>query len=478
MCSQFKALAFSNTSKTTMNSREVHQEKIRAIPRFDLNAPPSDERVDALMQAYLRRLRLSLPKHRRAAGRAPGAAVMVRKGNELIHLKGYGCANLETGEKITHETVFDLGSVSKQFTAFAALSIFSASDLDTPISKFFRGFPRYAEKITIKHLIHHTSALPDYIDLHVAARLSAEDWYHRVMSRRDDWYPQMSRRKRSKEVTNREVLRLVALQRLLPRKPDVDFEYSNTGYVLLAEIVRRATKQRLSQVLRERVFSVVGMDDTYVFDEKSRFRKQAPEVLHHARCYNVVKDKGFVPVGYSPMNFVYGDGNVHSTIVDMAKWDRYLTRLDRRTIFKSHASGEKAGVNARSILWEPAKLLHQKQAEYGAGWNLLRNKYKDNVRENGKKVMRSFASRAEYHRGVWLGWQNYIARAQKWILPAEGERVDPETWESMGIIVLTNNTVPAAHDEFYPCALAQQIAQLYWGHFKEDNIINCVNCEL
>jgi CubicO group peptidase (beta-lactamase class C family) len=248
--------------------------------------------------------------------------------------------------------------------------------------------------------------------------------------------------------------------------------------VLLAEIVRRATKQRLSEVLKENVFSVVGMDNTYVFDETSKFRKNAPEVLHHAKCYNAVKDKGFVPVGYSPMNFVYGDGNIHSTIVDMAKWDRHLTRLDHMTIFKSNAKGGEEGVNGRSILWEPAKLLHQKQAEYGAGWNLLRNKYKDNVKKNGRSVTRTFASRAEYHRGVWLGWQNYIARAQKWMLPAEGKHADPETWESMGIVILTNNTVPAAHKEFYACALAKQIAQLYWGHFKEDDIINCVNCAL
>jgi len=461
-----------------MNSSEVYLKKLRGIAGFDLRPRPHDERIDALMEKYLRRLRLSLPKHRRATGRVPGAAIVVRKGNELIHLKGYGCANLETGEQITPETVFDLGSVSKQFTAFAALSIFAASELDTPISKYLRGFPRYADRITIKHLIHHTSALPDYIDLQVAARRAAEDWYARVMRRRDNWYPQMPRRKKAKELTNRDVLKLVASQRLLPREPDVDFEYSNTGYVLLAEIMRRATKQRLSEVLRETVFSVVGMDNTYVFDETSRFRKKAPEVLRHAKCYNAVKDKGFVPVGYSPMNFVYGDGNIHSTIVDMAKWDHYLTALDRKTICESHAEGEKPAVDARSILWLPAKLRHQKQAEYGAGWNLLRNKYKDRVKENGRSVTKTFASRAEYHRGEWLGWRNYIARAQKWMLPTEGEPVDPKTWESMGIVVLTNNTVLATHKEFYACALAKQIARFCWGNFKEDNIINCVDCAL
>lgn len=80
-----------------MNSSEVHKKKIRGITGFDLNAPPNDERIDALMQEYLQRLRLSLPKHRRATGRVPGAAVAVRKGTKVIHIKGYGCANLETG---------------------------------------------------------------------------------------------------------------------------------------------------------------------------------------------------------------------------------------------------------------------------------------------------------------------------------------------------------------------------------------------
>ena len=460
-----------------MKSSAVSLKKIRGAG-LDLDELPSDERIDALMEKYLQRLRSGLPKHKRATGRVPGAAIAVRKGSKVVHVKGYGCANLETGENITAETVFDLGSVSKQFTAFAALSIFSVAELEYPIAKFFRGFPRYADKIKIKNLIQHTSALPDYIDLHVAARQAAIGWYGRVMRRPDDWYPLMPRRKKAKEVTNQDVLKLVALQRLLPRDPEENFEYSNTGYVLLAEIVRRATKQRLSKFLKENVFSPLGMDSTYVFDETSKFPRKAPELLHHARCYNAVKGKGFVPVGYSPMNFVYGDGNIHSTIVDMAKWDHYLTTLDRQTIF-ADPKGEKRSVNARSILWEPAKTLHQQQDEYGAGWFLLHNKYKDNVRaKNGRKVTKTFRSRAEYHRGEWLAWENYIARAQKWMLPAKGKPVDPETWESMGIVVLTNNTANAPNQEFYPCALGTQIAKLYWGNFFEDNIINGVNCAL
>jgi CubicO group peptidase (beta-lactamase class C family) len=461
-----------------MGLGEVYEKKVRKITQFDLNALPNNHRIDEVMEAYLKRLRGRLPRAKRKSGRLPGAAVMVRRGHNLIHLKGYGCANLETGKEISPETVFDLGSLSKQFTAFAALSVFTSDELELPISHFFRGFPRYADKIKIRHLIHHTSALPDYIDLHVAARRVREDWYDKVMIRSDDWYPQMSRRKKQQELTNKDVLHMVASQKLLPRDPDVDFEYSNTGYVLLAELVRRATGKRLASVLKDKVFSLVGMNNTYVFDETASFCKRSPELVNHAKCYNHVKDKGYVSVGYSPLNFVYGDGNIHTTIVDMAKWDAHLTLLDYMTICKSEVGGEKHAIDARSMLWSPVELKHNKRVEYGAGWNLIRNKYKGEVRENGKFVTKTIASRAEYHRGEWLGWRSYIARAQRWVKPEPGEHVNPAYWESMGIVVLTNNTVPATHSEFYACALAQQIARLCWGDFKKDNVMKRVNCAL
>lgn len=146
------------------------------------------------------------------------------------------------------------------------------------------------------------------------------------------------------------------------------------------------------------------------------------------------------------------------------------------TVCTSEARCEKDAFDARSILWSPTTTKGRKRVDYGAGWNLIRNTYKDEVKKNGHSVMKTFVSRAEHHRGVWLGWQNYIARAQKWVEPQGGKRVNPATWESMGIVVLTNNTVPAMHAEFYACTLAQQIARLCWGDFKKDNIMNRVNC--
>ena len=97
-----------------MNSSEVYLKKIGSALRSDPVMQPTNNEIEELMQQYLRRLRLFLPGHKRAAGKVPGAVVIVRKGDEIIHLKGYGCANLETAEEITPETVFDLGSVSKQ----------------------------------------------------------------------------------------------------------------------------------------------------------------------------------------------------------------------------------------------------------------------------------------------------------------------------------------------------------------------------
>src|ERR1043166_363613 len=462
-----------------MGLKQRYQEKIRRLTRFDLKKLPSDPRIDDLMAEYLKKLRSSLPKNKRETGYVPGAAVMVRHCDNLIHLRGYGHANLETGAEITPKTVFDLGSVSKQFTAFAVLSTFNRPELDTPISYFFRGLPSFGEEITILDLIQHTSALPEYIKLYVAAGFANENFYDGAMSRADDWYPQMARRKKKKILSNKGVLKLVASQKLLPREPDLEFQYSNTGYVLLAELLRRATQQSLADILEQKVFKVVGMKDTYVLDEKISFRKSAPQIANHARCYNVPRrGKGYVPVGYTPVNYVYGDGNIQSTIVDMAKWDAHLTLLDYMNVCTDQPECEKHTLDARTLIWEPAELRGRRRVDYGAGWNLIRNRYKAVEKINGQTITRTIKSRAEDHRGEWLGWRSYIARAQRWVAEDESGRVNPNTWQSMGVVVLMNNTVPATHAQFYGCTLAQEIARLAWGDFKRDNIMRRVDCSL
>ena len=441
------------------------------VLNLDLKALPNEPQIDRYLNKYIFALGGYLT-NREKRSRVPGAAVMVRKGNEIVHVNCYGYANLETEEQITPATLFDLGSLSKQFTAIAilGLAIIKQLKLNDSISKFFRGFPLYADSITLEQLIHHTSGLPDYIDLHIASRLVAEDWYQVAMTKPDDWYPQMANR-RAREITNRDVLRWIASQKLLTHEPNTEFEYSNSGYVLLAEVVEKVTQMRLANHLKEGLFAGLGMNSTYVFDESSAFAKDAPEVVNHARCYNHVNGHGFVPVGYTPLNFIYGDGNVHSTIVDLAKWDLHLHRLDYATVCTTGDPSKRAAQNFRDLLWKPVQVENRTRVDYGAGWNLLRNKYEDEVEENGQLVTKKFESRAEYHRGEWLGWRSYIARASRWQVPEEGENIDPKTMESLGIVVLSNNK------QFNTCRIAKYLSQVYWGKWKKDNIMNRFACE-
>jgi CubicO group peptidase (beta-lactamase class C family) len=445
-----------------MASRKVHREYPQddCNPlNVDLNAPPIDPQIDKIVND------LTNPK---GHDRVPGVAVVVRKNRKIVHLNCYGYANLETGAKIRLDTIFDLGSLSKQFTAVAALDLVINNKLSLTdhLSQFFKGFPRYADDITVEDLIHHTSALPSYTEIYVASRRAEKDWYDQALAKPDHWYPQMETR-RTKELTNKDVLRWIATQKLLPHPPDTEFEYCNSGYVVLAELVARVTKKRLGEYLKDVLFSGLGMKDTYVFDEVSRFSPRAREIVNHAKCYNRV-DGHFVPVGYTPLNFITGDGNVHSTIVDLAKWERNLHELEVNPV--------------RDLLWAPVQIKKRKQVNYGAGWNLLHDKYEEEVEVNGRRVTRKYERRAEYHRGIWLAWRSFFARGTRWPIPEAGKSFDPKTVEtlgidrktmdSLGIVVLSNAVFD--HKRFTTCHIAQEISRVYW---EKGNIMNKFNCE-
>jgi CubicO group peptidase (beta-lactamase class C family) len=451
-----------------MPARKLHQKKHRDL--FDYfgvnpNAWPHEPQVDNLVNHVIN------PNNH---ARFPGVAVAVRRNQQLVHLNCYGYANLDTGARITPETIFDLGSLSKQFTAVAVFNLLAARKLDMKdhLSRFFKGLPRYADSITIEDLIHHTSALPAYTDIYVAARLAAEDWYDQALAKADHWYPRMGVRKR-KELTNKDVLGWIATQKLLPRPPDTEYEYSNSGYVLLAEVVAKLARKRFADFLQH-VFDSLLMKDTYVFDEVSRFPPKARQVVNHAKCYNRV-DRRFVPVGYTPLNFITGDGNVHSTITDLLRWELSLHLNDLMGLcFPAEAREFGGGTSVSEFLWSPVQLKQRKQVNYGAGWNLRRDKYLKEVNVKGRRVTRSYESRAEYHRGEWLGWRSYFARASRWPVPKAGKAVDPQTLESLAIIVLSN--ADFGDQQFTTCRIAQNISQIYWGPLKKDNIMNSFNC--
>ena len=455
-----------------MASRKVQKEKHYDLFEFfhvNPNAWPHEPQIDKLVNDVIN------PHNR---DRVPGVAVAVRRNQQVVHLNCYGYANLETGAKITPDTIFDLGSLSKQFTAIAIFDLLAKKKLalNDHLSKFFKGFPRYADSITVEDLIHHTSALPAYFEIFSAARLAAEDWYEQALAKTDHWYPRMSNRKK-REFTNKDVLEWIATQKLLPRDPDTEYEYSNSGYVVLAEVVAKLGRRRFADYLQQGLFRGLGMKDTYVFDDVSRLSPKAREVVNHAKCYNRV-NRRFVPVGYTPLNFITGDGNVHSTIKDLLRWELSLHANDIMGLCfpeeaKKQATELGYDTSVRDFLWSPVQLKKRKQVNYGAGWNLLRDKYEEAIGLKDRRVTR-YESRAEYHRGEWLAWRSYFARGSRWPVPKGGKNVNPEKMESLGIIVLSN--ADFGDKQFTTCRIAQEISRLYWGPLKKDNIMNNFNC--
>jgi|GEM_PF-1096655 len=435
------------------------------VYKLDLSAPPYLPAIDEIVE------KLTNPEGRDLV---PGVAVAVRRDNEIVHLKCYGYANLETRSKITLETIFDLGSLSKQFTAFAIMYLIhfeNKLNLDDHLSKFFNNFPRYSDAITVEDLLHHTSALPDYAKLHVESRRIEADWYDSALANPDDWYPEMLYRTR-KEVTNKDVLRWIASQTLLAVDPDTKMDYSNSGYVVLAELVQRVTKKRLAQYLKQILLRDVFMNDTYVFDERSRFANDAREIVNHAKCYNHVKGRGFVPVGYTPLNFIFGDGNVHSTILDLLRWETHLYSNEFWALVDPEFFAQAGFKNFSEYLWTPGRVKNGRRVDYGAGWNLQREKYERVIKVKGKEVTRRYESLAKYHRGEWLGWRHYWARAAKWGVPQAGKHVDPETFAGLSIIVLSN--AEFGDQQFTTCSIAQEISKTIWR--GKDNIMRDFNC--
>jgi hypothetical protein len=122
------------------------------------------------------------------------------------------------------------------------------------------------------------------------------------------------------------------------------------------------------------------------------------------------------------------------------------------------------------MMWSPVEIERRKRVDYGAGWNLLRDSEEAVVVEKGRRVKKRFESRAEYHHGEWLGWQSYIARGSRWVAAEAGGDINRDTWESLGIVVLTNNK------QFDACGVAKSISQIYWGKLKKNNIMNRFEC--
>lgn len=220
----------------------------------------------------------------------PGCAVAVIQNGEVVFQKGYGMANLEYGISITPSTVFDLASVSKQFTGLAIATLVEEGRiaLDDDVRKYIPEVPDFGKKITIRHLVHHTSGLRDW-----PQTLNVAGWrWDEVFSFED-------------------IMRMVRNQKALDFDPGERHSYSNTGYNLLAEIVARVSGKTFRAWTSEHIFTPLGMHSTHFLDDHSAI------IRNLAYSYHRSGDE----FRKSPSSLTaYGSSSMFSTVEDLTKW--------------------------------------------------------------------------------------------------------------------------------------------------------------
>jgi CubicO group peptidase (beta-lactamase class C family) len=224
---------------------------------------------------------------------SPGCALGIFRDGAIEYAAGYGMANLELGVANAPSTVFDIGSTSKQFSAFSILLLQEDGklDIDHDVSKYVPELPHYGSTITIRHLLNHTSGLRDYLGLF---HLAGVHW---------------------KDVTTSEdALAAIVRQKALNFEPGGEYLYSNSGYFLLSEIVKRVSGKTLAEFARERIFEPLGMRHTRYLDDPQDI------VPNRATGYDYT-DAGEIEIDMSDFEQT-GDGAVYTTIEDLFLWDQ------------------------------------------------------------------------------------------------------------------------------------------------------------
>ncbi|MEA2560043.1 MAG: hypothetical protein QOH06_1547 [Acidobacteriota bacterium] len=256
---------------------------------------------------------------------SPGCTVTVAEGGKTLLSRAYGMADLEHDAPITPTTIFEAGSVSKQFTATAALLLIQQGKLSLTddVRKYVPELPEYGKPITIDHLIHHTSGLRDW-----GAVAAISGW------------PRGTRIH-----THAHMLDIASRQKALNYEPGAEFSYTNTGYNLLAVIVGRITGQSFAEFTRQQIFEPLGMKHTSWRDDFTRV------VKGRAIAYVKAED-GF----HSEMPFenVHGNGGLLTTSEDLLLWNENFTHgkvggpalieaLQRRGLLNDNREIEYAG---------------------------------------------------------------------------------------------------------------------------------------
>lgn len=278
----------------------------------------------------------------------PGVSLAVVRGGQLIYAKGYGFANVEHQVPVKPETIFQSGSVGKQFTSMAIMMLIEEGKiaLDDKINKYFTDAPTEWSNITVRHLLSHTSGMTDY----------PKDFNFRADYTEDEIY------KRIKTVP-------------LAFQPGEKWAYSNLGYVTLGILINRMTGKFYGDFLKERVFNPLGMNTARIISE-------ADIIPNRAAGYALVKGELKNQEWVSPTLNTTADGALYLTVLDMVKWE---AALNSEKLIKKPSFDQ---------MWTSVKLNSGATPKYGFGWFL--------ADVNGKQIIE--------HGGAWQGFKSMIIR--------------------------------------------------------------------
>jgi CubicO group peptidase (beta-lactamase class C family) len=312
---------------------------IAAIITLQLNAQSISEKVDSAVARAMNERHIA------------GVSLAVIVDGVPVKIKGYGFADIEHGVAVNPETIFQSGSIGKQFTATAIMQLMEERKLklDDKITTYFAGSPASWKAITIRHLLTHTSGIPDIPEDSTGINLQTN-------------------------YTETELFQKAKSLKLL-FQPGYKWSYSNTGYILLGIIIRAVTGKFYGDVIQEKIFAPLSMETARIINEEDI-------VMNRAAGYQLKDGVWKNQTWVAPSLNTTADGSIYLTILDLVKWDAAITQ--KKLI--SDAS--------RNLMTTPVRIKNDSTYNYGFAWFLNPiNKHK-----------------AQSHSGSWQGFNSFLLR--------------------------------------------------------------------